>query len=186
MDATTESAEIHQDFIRLQGFIRLTACLGLGTSIRIMDFLAQYPTTQHSIAHLSQALSFTATNLLSLSSTISKPGPEIYSEQPLTEPLVATIHAILEKVDRALEEGLEAEKNYGNEWEDLERVDGRAKARARQPSAYSHAGCVRFSRVLGGYEATDELVWYLEALKEHVFFLTKAMQYLALKKKESE
>ncbi|KAJ5050861.1 uncharacterized protein L3040_002729 [Drepanopeziza brunnea f. sp. 'multigermtubi'] len=171
-----------------QDFILLTANLGSETSTEIINFIAQYSTTPHSLADLSQALTLVATNLHSLYSTISQYGPNTNYDDSLTRPLIACLHAIFEKVGRALEEGVEAEKEYGDEWEDLERVGGggRSVVRPRNPNAFNHAGCVRFVRVLGGYETTDELVWYLETLKGHVFHVAKAIRYLALKRMESE
>lgn len=173
-----------------QEFILRTAEIGEATSGSLIKFVAQYSTNQPVLLNLATAFNLISVNLHSLSTTLTTYGPKIELSDSLTIPLVAGIRDTFKKVAKALEEGVEAEKDYGDEWEDLERVGAvageRFRAGARHPNMYNHAGCVRFLRALGGLEAAEELVWGLEELKGHVFYLAKGVRYLGLKKIESE
>lgn len=173
-----------------QESILRTAEIGEATSSALIKFAAQYSTNHPELLNLATAFDLIAVNLRSLSTTLTTYGPKIELDDSLTIPLVARIRETFEKVAKALEEGVEAEKDYGDEWEDLERVGAvageRFRAGVRYSNMYNHAGCVRFLRSLGGLEAAEGLVWGLEELKGHIFYLAKGVRYLGLKKKESE
>ncbi|KAK6581044.1 hypothetical protein PZA11_006532 [Diplocarpon coronariae] len=178
-----DSSESYKDLVLS------TAKLGEETSAKIIDFVSQYPENQAGMVNISIGLKLASANLRELYSTLDKYGSKIQLDDNLTQPLVAVLRAIFMKAAKALEEGIEAEKDYGDEWESLERVGGAATSRAmqsRRPCSYTHAGCMRFMRVLGGFEQADELVWYLEKQKGHLFYVIRAIRYLSLKNLEAE
>ncbi|KAH9215878.1 hypothetical protein DL95DRAFT_460726 [Leptodontidium sp. 2 PMI_412] len=164
-----------------------TAKLGEEISVNLLKFSAKYSSNQVVMPDLSIAVGLISGNLENLSETIEKFGPKIDLEDALTKPLVVGIRAIFEKMQKALEEGIKAEDEHGDDYEDLERVNGVPQPRfnARR-NVHNHAGTLAFTRTLGGYPKAEALVWYLETQKGHLFFLAKAIRYLALKKMEDE
>lgn len=180
----TSKTQTHQESIIS------TADLLKNTSADLIKFAAQYPTNQPVLIGFTTASDLISANLQSLSTALSAYGPKISVEDSLTTPLVAAIRAVAEKVAKGLAEGVEAEKEYGDEWEDLERVGAvaaeRSRAMVRSPNMYTHAGCVRFLRVMGGLEDAEQLLCGMDELKSLAFYVTKMVRYLGLKKGAAE
>ncbi|KAL2062627.1 hypothetical protein VTL71DRAFT_5699 [Oculimacula yallundae] len=176
-----ESRETHQEVILS------TAKLGEDLSVHLVKFSARFNTNHLGMLNLSTAIGLISGNLETLSSTIQTFGPTISLDDNLTTPLVASLRAIFEKVQRALDEATEADKAHGDDFDEpqsmgeipVNRQDARRALR-------NHAGVIAFGKVLGGYAQAETLVWFLETLKGHVFFLAKGIKYLALKKMEED
>lgn len=163
-----------------------TAKLGEELSIGLLKFAARYNQNHLVMLNLSTATGLISGNLQIVSDTIEKFGPKIDLDEALTVPLVAALRAIFEKVQKAVAEGIEAEDEHGNNV-NTEIVDDIPLARRNvRRIMNNHAGVVAFGRVLGGYTQAEMLVWYLEALKGHVFFVSKTIRYLGLKQREDE
>ncbi|KAH7323986.1 hypothetical protein BKA65DRAFT_77638 [Rhexocercosporidium sp. MPI-PUGE-AT-0058] len=164
-----------------------TAKLGEELSVNLLKFASRYNLNQLVMLNLSTATGLISGNLQNLSETIEKFGPKIDLEDGTTKPLVAGLRAIFEKVKKALEEGVQAENEHGDDYDDTEDPNGVPQRRYNtRKIANNHAGTLAFTRVLGGYTQAEMLVWHLEAQKCHVFFLAKGIRYLALKKMEEE
>ncbi|KAG4434686.1 hypothetical protein IFR05_009832 [Cadophora sp. M221] len=177
----TDPVETHAELILS------TAKLGEGISANLLKFSSKYSSNLLVMPNLSIAIGLISGNLNNLSETIEKFGPRIDLDDALTKPLVVGIRAIFEKVQRALDEGIKAEDEHGDEYVDVERVNGVPQARVNvRRNVHDHPGTLAFTRTFGGYPKTEALVWYLETQKGHLFFLAKAIRYLALKKMEDE
>ncbi|KAH7389033.1 hypothetical protein BKA64DRAFT_128146 [Cadophora sp. MPI-SDFR-AT-0126] len=155
-----------------------TAKLGEELSINLLKFSASYNSNLLLTLSMSTAIGLISANLQALSQTIEKFGSNINFDETLTKPLVETLRAVFEKVQKALEEGYEAEKKHGDEYESPDMGSGIDAARI----VHHHAGVLAFNNVFGGYRQAEIFMWNLDRQKGHVFCLAKAIRVLALKK----
>ncbi|PVH77903.1 hypothetical protein DL98DRAFT_636583 [Cadophora sp. DSE1049] len=164
-----------------------TAKLGEELSINLLKFSASYNANQLIMLNMSTAIGLISANLQTLSQTIETFGPKVNFDETLTKPLVESLRVIFEKVQKALEEGYEAESNHGDEYESPEMGSGIPRSRYDAARiVHQHAGVIAFNKVFGGYTQAEMLMWNLDTQKGHVFCLAKAIRVLALKKMDED
>ncbi|KAK0123992.1 hypothetical protein ONS95_008981 [Cadophora gregata] len=164
-----------------------TAKLGEKLSIDLLKFSASYNINQLIMLNMSTAIGLISANLQALSQNIEAFGPKIDFDEALTKPLVESVRAIFEKVQKALADGYEAEKKHGDDFVSPEMGSGVRRSRYDATRIlHQHAGVIAFNKVFGGYPGGEMLMWNLDTQKGHVFFLAKTIRVLALKKMEEE
>lgn len=180
MGDATNPTQTHQEAILS------TARLGEELSIDLLKFSATYNANHLITLNIATAIGLISANLQTLSQAIETFGPKIDFDESLTKPLVESLKTVLEKVQRAVEEGYEAEKEHGEEFENPKPPIAARQSRHDARNEHQYPGVVAFNKVFGGYSHAEILMWKMDEMKGHVFCLAKAIRVLALKKMEEE